>query len=560
MRLRPYQTEAVEAALQAARAGQSALIVLPTGCGKTVCFAAIIDTLLAENPGKFAIVLAHREELIRQAVEKIEKFTSRRCAIEMAGLAATMDGLLTRPDVVVSTIQTQNAGTPPRMKKFRPEEVAVVVVDESHHIVSPSYRKVVDYYRAGGAALIGVTATPDRSDEAALGQVFDEAPYVYDVGDAIRDGWLVPIRQQMCKVTGLDYSDVRTTAGDLNAGDLAEVMEAEQNLQGVASATVQIVGDRKTLIFATTVKQAARLAEIINRHKPGSAASVNGGTDKTERARLVRDFADGKIQFIVNVGVFTEGFDDPGVACVVMARPTKSRALYAQMLGRGTRPAERVASLLGGMETAEERREAIRMSGKADVLVLDFEGNSGRHRLVTALDVLGGKDADEAVKARAKKAIEEAGEKGEAVDPEAALAAAEKSIEEEKEREREEAAKRARLRASATYEVLDVSPFFGALGMETTMPIPVRNPARKLSPRQISALEKFGFKDAERMAYADGKRLLDECFRRIETGEPSYKQIKFLKRHNVDVPATKTEASRLIGDIIAGTWLWRRRK
>lgn len=552
MRLRPYQEEAVRETIAAVKVGESALLVLATGCGKTVCFAAMIDELLREEPGKIAVVLAHREELIRQAVDKIERFTSRQCAVEMADLRANLDGLLGRVDVVVSTIQTQNSGKPPRMQRFDPRDVAVVIVDESHHAVSPSYRAVLDYYRAGGAKLIGVTATPDRADEEALGQVFSAAPYVYDVADAIRDGWLVPIRQQMCKVTGLDYSQVRTTAGDLNAGDLSEVMEDEGTLQGIASATRQVVGERKTLVFTVTVKEADRLAEILNRHRPGCAAAINGGTDKVTRARLVRDFAERKLQFLVNVGVFTEGFDDPGVECVVMARPTKSRSLYAQMLGRGTRPSDAIAAKLGTMKTAEERRQAIAGSDKPGVLVLDFVGNAGRHKLVTALDILGGKEHGEdaeAIRAKAQKLAEEAGEEGRVVDPEAIA----KQAKEELEKEREEAARRVRLRASATYEVVDVSPFYGALGMGTPMPLPRRYHDRRLTERQVAALEAFGFKDAAGMDYVDGKRLLDECFRRKDAGEPSYKQIMFIRKIGAEVPATRKEAQAIIGSYIASS-------
>ena len=552
MQLRPYQEEAVRETIAAVKAGDSALLVLATGCGKTVCFAAMIDELLREAPGKIAVVLAHREELIRQAVDKIERFTSRQCAVEMAALTVDVGQSLRRIDVVVSTIQTQNSGKPPRMQRFDPEQVAVVIVDEAHHAVSPSYRAVLDYYRAGGAKLIGVTATPDRADESALGQVFSEAPYVYDVADAIRDGWLVPIKQQMCKVTGLDYSQVRTTAGDLNAGDLSEVMEDEGTLQGIASATLQVVGERKTLIFTVTVKEAERLAEIINRHRPGSAAAINGETDKVQRARLVRDFAEKQLQFLVNVGVFTEGFDDPGVECVVMARPTKSRSLYAQMLGRGTRPADSIAAKLGLMETADARRTAIATSDKPGVLVLDFVGNSGRHKLVTALDILGGKEDDpdaEAVRAKAQKLAEEAGEEGRAVDPEEI---AEKA-KEELEKEREEAARRVRLRAKADYQIVDVSPFYDVLGMDTPMPLPRRYPSKHLTEKQVAALEGFGFKDAAGMDYIDGKRLLDECFRRKDAGEPSYKQILFIRKIGAEVPATRREAQAIIGQYISRT-------
>ena len=150
---------------------------------------------------------------------------------------------------------------------------------------------------------------------------------------------------------------IRTTAGDLNGGDLAAVLEAERNLQPMASASVAIIGTRRVLVFTASVKAAEMTAEILNRHRSGMAAWVCGQTDREERRRILAKFAEGQVQVVCNCGVLTEGFDDPGVEVVIMGRPTKSRSLYSQMVGRSTRP---LPGVVDGPETAEARKAARR--------------------------------------------------------------------------------------------------------------------------------------------------------------------------------------------------------
>ena len=286
----------------------------------------------------------------------------------------------------------------------------MLIIDEAHHATSPSYRRVIDYYRTNPALkVLGVTATPDRADEEALGQVFQSVAFDYEVLDAIHDGWLVPIEQQMVHVEGLDYSSIRTTAGDLNGGDLAAVLEAEKNLQQMASASLAIIGQRRALVFTASVKAAEMTAEILNRHRPGMAAWVCGKTDREERRRVLAEFAAGKLQVVCNCGVLTEGFDDPGVEVVIMGRPTKSRSLYSQMVGRSTRP---LPGVVDGPETAEARKAAIAASAKPSCLVVDFVGNAGKHKLITSADILGGKVSEEALE-RAVKRVSTGGRAGE---------------------------------------------------------------------------------------------------------------------------------------------------
>ena len=538
MRLRDYQEDAATGVFNAWNECTSALAVLPTGLGKTVLFAEIIRRM--HQRGARAMVLAHREELITQAADKIHRVTGLEAQIEMGEYhVSTYFGQM--PPVVVSTVQTHCAGGDGagRMSKFDPADFGLVVIDEAHHATAGTYRRCIDWYRQNPKCkILGVTATPDRADEAALGQVFESVAYEYGVLQAIQSGWLVPIEQQMVTVGSLDFSNIRTTAGDLNQGDLAEVMESERNLQGIAAPTVEICGDRRAIIFATTVEQAERLAEIINRYRPDRAAWVCGKTDKDDRRRMLADFKAGRLQYVVNVGVLTEGFDDSGVEVVVMARPTKSRALYAQMAGRGTRPAEDIAGKLGDVPTAAERCAMIRESRKPSCLIVDFAGNAGRHKLCCSADILGG-DIDDDVVAEVTRRVREGGKP---VDMAEELKKVKTEMEERRKRE---AASRAKLQARAEFLVTKIDPF----DQWDLTPVQERgwDRHRHFSPKQSQVLlERIGV-DPEKIPYGQGKQLLDEYFRRLQEGMASLKQAALLKRRGFSMPLRHDMAGRMIG-------------
>jgi len=276
---RPYQTEALDGIRSAFQQHDSALLVMATGLGKTITFSELSGEFM--SLGRI-MVLAHREELISQAYDKLLKITGCAPDVEMADYRANAYGVF-RSQVVVSTIQTQISGMggKGRMSKFDPDEFSLLIIDEAHHSAAKSYRRVIDYYRQNPKLkVLGVTATPDRADEKALGQIFESVAYEFDIRAGVDAGWLVPIRQQSVYVNGLDYSNIRTTAGDLNGKDLARVLEFEEALHGIASPTIELCGDRKALVFAASLAQAERLTEILNRHKDGSARWVHGGTPK----------------------------------------------------------------------------------------------------------------------------------------------------------------------------------------------------------------------------------------------------------------------------------------
>jgi len=455
--LRPYQSRAIEAVVLALKASVSTLLVLPTGTGKTVVFSHLIH----QTPGR-VLVVAHREELIYQAAHKIEAVTGEHPDIEMAALKADAS-LFKKRRVVVASKDSLVAprGEGRRFEKFKPDEFSLIIVDEAHHATAPTYRLIFDYFKA--AKIFGVTATPDRADEIGLKQVFETVAFDYEIEDAIKDGWLVPIKQKSVEVQGLDYSTVRTTDGDLNATDVAAVLSKEELLHQFCDATLRECGDKRTIVFAPPgfnkdaddpFRVSERITEILNRHKPGSARLVWQKTEKADRKNTLTDFKQGGFQYLVNVGVFTEGFDEPGIECVVMVRATKSRALYAQMLGRGTRP---LPGLVDGVDSKPDRIRNIVRSKKPSVLVLDFVGNSGQHKLITPADILGGR-LDDRVLERAKQIVQQ---KGGSV--QAAIDEAKHKIKEEDELAKQRAAqKRAEAKARAAYSTNEVSPFNAA--------------------------------------------------------------------------------------------------
>lgn len=517
-------------------------------CGKTLVAAEIARHF---HPRRI-LFLGHREELIFQGARSIFEHTGLDTQIEMADMYADST-LFGAGQVIVSTIQTQVAGKGDgRMTRFDPFEFGLVVVDEAHHVTAGSYRRVLDHYKQNPELkILCLTATPDRADEEALGQVIDSVAFDYEILDAIADGYLVPVEQQMVTIQGLDFSHVRTTAGDLNGADLAAVMEAEKNLHGVASATLDIIGERKAIVFAVTVKQAETYAEIFNRHRPGSAAWVCGKTPKPERHEIFRKFAGAETQILVNVGITTEGYDNPAVEVIVQARPTKSRCLYSQMVGRGTRT---LPGTIDGIHSAEERRAAIDASAKPSCLVIDFAGNAGRHKLVTTADILGGR-VSEAARQLALKSAD-----GKPVRMSEELAAAEEELlrrAQEEEERRREAARRAHLTASATYRTAAVDPF-DLFQMTPAATSRAWNRNQRLSDKQRAILQRQGI-DPDSLPFPQAKQVLNALFERWDKKLCTLKQAKVLRPRGYDTAElSAADASKLI-DEIAGREGWRQR-
>jgi superfamily II DNA or RNA helicase len=521
--LRPYQVEAVQSAFDALREHKSALVVMATGLGKTVVFSEIIRRAQASGRTWRTLVLAHREELIHQAAKTIERHARCDVDIEMGDLRA-IDTLTRRAPVIVSSIQTQIAGRGERkrMHGFKPDQFGLVIVDEAHHATSESYKAILKHYRQNDACrVLGFTATPDRADEQALGQVFECAPFEYGIRDGVTDGWLVPIKQRVVHVGALDFSSCRTTAGDLNGADLDSVMQYEQTLHGMVYPTIELAGDRRCIVFAASVAHAHRVSEILNRHRNGCAVSVDANTPRDERRSLFAGFAEGRYQFLVNVGVATEGWDDAaldgrGVQLVAMMRPTKSRALYCQMVGRGTRPLPRTVD---GIDSAGDRLAAIAASPKPHVTVLDYCGNAGRHKLVHCVDALAGNESD--ATANAERAVMARAD-GEDVDVLAAI-----NQEEVRLRLEQEARVRRGLVVRAGFSTQDIDPF------SLIELAPDRQAAWQkgvaASERQLDCLRKLRVAIPDLLTRGEAKRLIDAAI-----ATPTPKQQMVLIRSGFD--------------------------
>ena len=465
MNPRPYQSRCVAAICDALETHSSTLAVLATGLGKTVVFSH----LAKRWPGR-VLVLAHRDELIRQAVEKLEAITGEIVGVEMGPESLDENGLI-KPRLVVSSVQTMSR--PKRQQKFRPCEFGLVIIDEAHHAVARSYRDCIAHFQQSPTLrLLGVTATPKRSDQLAMGQVFQSVSFDYGIEPAIQDGWLVPVRQQVVTVQGLDFSGVRSVAGDLNEADLEAIIAQEKILHATAVPTIDIVGDLPSLVFCVTVNHAKLLAEVLCRYKPESAVALDGSTPMEVRRQEIERFRRGQVQFLCNCGLFLEGFDAPNTAAVIMARPTKSLALYTQVLGRGTRP------LPGIVDTHAEsephiRRQAIADSAKPSMLVVDFVGNSGRHKIISAADLLGGKYG-EPVRQYAAQTAEAEGH-AMLIDDQLARAADELALL----REIEERKRRAAVKAQAEYAMRESSPFGYSAPQTQATTAPIDPPTEK---------------------------------------------------------------------------------
>jgi superfamily II DNA or RNA helicase len=516
---------------------KSTLLVLPTGTGKTVVFSHVAHHFSHKNR---VMVLAHREELIRQAASKINAITGVNPGIEMANERADT-GMYGKCKFVVSSIQTLGTG---RMMDFDPADFALVITDECHHATAPSYRKVYQHLLSGGAKHLGVTATPDRADEEALGQIFQSVAYDYELPDAIRDGWLTPILQTSIFVKNLNYSDARSVAGDFNQGDIARAQSEEETLQSMIVPMIDRAGRRKTIVFATPGNAktdegdfhiAERMTEIIERYRPGQVHRISQDTPKDDRRQILRDYADGKFQFLVNVGVLTEGFDDPSIEVVAITRPTKSRSLYAQMIGRGTRP---LPGLVDGIESASHRKSAIAHSRKPSVEVIDFTGNCGKHKLVTAIDILGGEYSDQEIE-RVKRQIEK--NPGVAIDPEQALAENRKKVQDELTQHNDW---RKHINASVEYEATAINPF-DALDVQY---IRERGWDKGKAPteNQMTLLKNHGIV-ADTFTRAQANAVITKIVERQKAGMASYSQVKELRLRGVKGDVTAAQAAMVLG-------------
>lgn len=514
MELRPYQKEAKEAVFEQWGNGtMKTLLVLPTGCGKTIVFAKITEDCVSH--GDRVLILAHRGELLDQAADKIAKATGLGCATEKAEQSCL--GSWFR--ITVGSVQSLMRET--RLNRFPEDYFNTIIIDEAHHCISDSYQRVLKHFP--DAKVLGVTATPDRGDMRNLGQVFESLAYEYTLPKAIKEGYLSPIKAVTIPLQ-VDLTGVGMQSGDFKAGDLGTALDPY--LESIAKEMEKYCKDKKTVVFLPLVKTSQKFRDILNDHG-FQAAEVNG--ESQDRAVILEDYAKGKYNVLCNSMLLTEGWDCPDVDCIVVLRPTKVRSLYCQMVGRGTRLAP----------------------GKDHLLLLDFLWHTERHELCHPAHLIC--ESEEVAQKMTENLEKDAGCP---VD----IEEAEKTASEDVVAQREEALaqklaemkRRKRklvdpLQFEMSIQAEDLAGYVPAFGWEMAPP----------SDRQKKTLEKLGIMPDEIDNAGKASKLLDRLDKRRQEGLTTPKQIRFLESRGFQHVGTwQFDAAKKLIDRIAGNG-WR---
>jgi ATP-dependent helicase IRC3 len=354
---RPYQIEAIEATNAAiARGINRPLIALPTGTGKTVVFAHFIK----QRDGR-ALILAHRDELLRQAGDKIKTITP---GANIGYVKAEEDDH--HHPITIASVQTLSRQN--RLDRLD-NDYDTIIVDEAHHAAAESYQRVIRHLRGfderDAPVVLGVTATPERGDGIGLNCVFQEIVYQKSILEMIDADFLCDLKAIEIKLK-VDFNELRTRAGDFIDSEVEAFMRSADAPAHIVEAFMTHAHNRKTILFTPTVALAHEIAGAFC--AAGYRAEALDGTTPTDARRgILARLHSGLTQIVCNCGVLTEGFDEPSVDCIIIARPTKSKTLYIQMIGRGTR----------------------KFATKEDCLIMDVVGISNRHDLQTVTNLFG---------------------------------------------------------------------------------------------------------------------------------------------------------------------------
>lgn len=512
MELRPYQQEAREAIFEQWDGGVlKTLLVLPTGCGKTIVFAKVTEDCVRR--GDRVLILAHRGELLEQAADKIRQSTGLGCAVEKA--EETCMGSWFR--VVVGSVQTMMREK--RLGQFPEDYFQTIIIDEAHHCISDSYQKVLNHFSS--AKILGVTATPDRGDMRNLGSYFESLSYEYTLPKAIKEGYLSPIKALTIPLK-IDMTGVGVQAGDFKASDISTALDPY--LQGIAQEMEKYCKDKKTVVFLPLVKTSQKFRDLLNAHG-FRAAEVNG--DSQDRSEVLEAFDRGEYNVLCNSMLLTEGWDCPSVDCVVVLRPTKVRSLYCQMVGRGTRLSP----------------------GKDHLLLLDFLWHTERHELCHPASLI---CQDEEVAKKMTEHIEQAGcpvdiEEAEKTAAEDVVAQREEALAKQLEKMKRRKKKLVDpLQFEMSIQAEDLSGYVPAFGWEMGPP----------SEKQKATLEKLGILPDQIENAGKAAKILDRLDKRKEEGLTTPKQIRFLEGRGFQHVGTWQfeTARKLIDRIAANGW------
>lgn len=514
LQMRPYQQAAREAIHAEWNDGRRrTLLVLPTGTGKTIVFAAVTEDQV--RSGSRVLVLAHRGELLEQAADKIKRSTGLASAVEKAEQTC-LDSWCR---VVVGSVQSLQR--PARLEQFPADYFGTIIIDEAHHAITDGYQRVLEHFPE--ANVLGVTATPDRGDMRNLGEVFDSLAYEYKLTQAIREGYLCPILAQTIPLQ-LDISQVALSGGDFAVGGLGTALDPY--LEQIATEMQTACAGRKTVVFLPLIKTSQKFRDILN-SKGFRAAEVNGQSE--DRAETLSDFSNGKYNVLCNSMLLTEGWDCPSVDCIVVLRPTKVRSLYSQMVGRGTRLSPE--------------------TGKKDLLLLDFLWLTERHELCRPADIIcenrevSRKMTENLAQAGCPEDIEQAAEQASAdvvAQREEALA---KQLAEMRRRKKKLVDP---LQYEMSIQAEDLTGYVPSFGWEMGPP----------SEKQTAALEKFGILPDAVESAGKAQMLLDRLNKRRGAGLTTPKQIRCLEKYGFQHVGTWqfSDAKYMIDRIAANGW------
>lgn len=514
MELRPYQKESKAAVFEQWRSGiRRTLLVLPTGCGKTIVFAKITEDCVRN--GDRVLILAHRGELLEQAADKIAKATGLGCATEKAEQSCL--GSWFR--ITVGSVQSLMRES--RLKRFPEDYFNTIIIDEAHHCISDSYQRVLNHFP--DAKVLGVTATPDRGDMKNLGQVFESLAYEYTLPKAIKEGYLSPIKAVTIPLQ-VDLTGVGIQSGDFKAGDLGTALDPY--LERIAEEMEKYCREKKTVVFLPLVKTSQKFRDILNVHG-FRAAEVNG--ESQNRAEILEDYASGKYNVLCNSMLLTEGWDCPDVDCIAVLRPTKVRSLYCQMVGRGTRLAP----------------------GKDHLLLLDFLWHTERHELCHPAHLIC--ESEEVAQKMTENLEKDAGcpidiEEAENTASEDVVAQREEALAQKlAEMKRRKRKLVDPLQFEMSIQAEDLAGYVPAFGWEMAPP----------SDNQKKTLEKLGIMPDEIENAGKASKLLERLDKRRQEGLTTPKQIRFLEGRGFQHVGTwQFETAKKLIDRIAGNG-WR---
>lgn len=512
MELRPYQTQAVEAIKEQWNSGfKKTLLVLPTGTGKTVVFSKVVEGEVAD--GSKALILAHRGELLEQASDKLKVASGLDSALEKAESTSVGSDL----KVTVASIQTLSQEK--RLTKFPKDYFKTIVVDEAHHAMSDSYQRVLQYF--DGANVLGVTATPDRADQKNLGKFFNSKAFEYSMHQAVKDGFLCPVKAQMIPLE-LDINNVGVSNGDYAVGEIGSALEPYLNQ--IALEMLNYCKGRKTVVFLPLVKTSQKFCDLLNVHGL-NAVEVNGNSP--DRDEILKAFEKGEYDVLCNSMLLTEGWDCPSVDTVVVLRPTKVRSLYQQMVGRGMRLSP----------------------GKKELLLLDFLWMTERHDLCRPSALI---SKDENIAKRIDKMVMD---NGNGVDLMEAVDIAEKNVIEER-----EAALARELAAMKKRKRQFVDPLEYALSISAE-DLANYEPtfAWEMGPvtdKQKSYLERMGILTDNVTCSGHACMIINKLRTRQDENLATPKQIRLLEKYGFYHVGTWDfdSASKMISRIAANSW------